>query len=291
MARKSRPKKSVPASATPKRIYAPDWVVLGLSGFGLLVTAYLVLTTLTTGSPVGCGVGSSCDLIQSSRWSTLLGVPVSLWGFVLYLLIAVIAGLGRPRPKRWQQLWTLTFFGLVFSLYLTAVGWFELQALCWWCTTSLLTLVAMFIYLTFLRPETGDDPFWGNFLISKGAMLLVAMVALHGIYNDWFVSPADPKLVALAEHLDENGAVFYGAFWCPSCQDQKAVFGKAAESLPYFECSPNGRNAGMAFECAAEEISNFPTWIIGERRLSGVQTPEELARYTRFDWEGWQPED
>lgn len=291
MTRKARNKKSAPAALAPKRIYSPDWVVLALSGFGLLVTGYLVTTTLTAAAPIGCEVGSACDIIQSSRWSELLGVPVSLFGFLLYLVIALIAGLGRPRPKRWQQIWALTTFGLIFSLYLTAFGWFELQALCMWCTTSLLTLVAMFVYLTFIKPEPTEAPFWGNFILSKGVLMLVAMVALHGVYNDWFVAPADPKLVALAEHLGDNDAKFYGAFWCPGCQDQKAIFGKAAESLPYVECSPNGRNAGLAFECAAEEISNFPTWIIGERRLTGVQTPEDLARYTRFDWSGWQPAD
>ncbi len=289
MARKSRSKKPGATVQTPKKIYAPDRVVLALSGLGLAITGYLVLTTLTAGAPIGCGAGSSCDIIQSSRWSTLLGVPVSLFGFLLYLVIALIAGLGRPRPRRWQQLWTLNFFGLIFSLYLTAVGWFELQALCQWCTASLLTLLAMFIYLTFIRPEPTTAPFWTNFLISKGVMVVVAMIALHGLYDDWFVAPADPKLEALAEHLDDSGAVFYGAFWCPACNDQKDVFGKAADALPYFECSPNGRNAGMAFECAAEEIRDFPTWIIGERRLTGIQTPEDLARYTRFDWEDWQP--
>jgi len=289
VARKSRSKKPGVTVTTPKKIYAPDWVVLGLSGLGLAITGYLVLTTLTAGAPVGCGAGSSCDIIQSSRWSTLLGVPVSLFGFLLYLVIALIAGLGRPRPRRWQQLWTLNFFGLIFSLYLTGVGWIELQALCQWCTASLVTLLAMFIYLTFLRPEPTAAPFWSNFLISKGVMVVVAMIALHGLYNDWFVAPADPKLQALAEHLDDSGAVFYGAFWCPACNEQKDIFGKAAEALPYFECSPNGRNAGVAFECAAEEIRDFPTWVIGQRRLTGVQTPEDLARSTRFDWDAWEP--
>ncbi|AKS41410.1 vitamin K epoxide reductase family protein [Wenzhouxiangella marina] len=290
MARKSRSRKHAPAKPTPARPrYAPDWITLGLSAFGMLVTGYLVITTLTTGTPVGCGVGSSCDIVQQSRWSTLLGLPVALWGFGLYLVIALVAGLGRARPKRWQQLWALSFFGLIFSLYLTLVGWLELDALCWWCTLSLATVLALVITLTFRRPGLDEGPFWGNFLLGRGVTVAVLLVALHGIYNGWFEAPADPKLEALAQHLDRTGATFYGAFWCPTCQDQKAIFGAAADDLPYFECSPNGRNAGLAFECASENISNFPTWVIGSRRLDGIQTPEDLARYSRFDWEGWQP--
>lgn len=288
MARKSSPKTSSPARA--RRIYAPDWPIVILGGLGLLVTGYLVLTSMMATAPVGCGAGSSCDLIQQSRWSTLLGLPVALWGFGLYLIITVIAALGKPRLKRWQQLWALSFFGVVFSVYLTGVGWIELQALCWWCTTSLLILLAMFLVLTFLRPEGAPGMPWGGFILGKGLMIAVVLVGLHAYYNGWFEAAPDPKLEALAQHLDRSGAVFYGAFWCPSCQDQKSLFGNAADDLPYFECSPNGRNAGMAFECASENVTTFPTWTIGNRRLTGVQTPEDLARYSRFDWEGWQPD-
>ncbi len=288
MARKSSSKSAAPVRV--KRIYAPDWPVTILGGLGLLVTGYLVLASMMATKPVGCGVGSACDLIQQSRWSTLLGLPVALWGFGLYLVITVIASLGKPRLKRWQQLWALNFFGLIFSVYLTTVGWIELQALCWWCTTSLLILLAMFVNLTVMRPEGAPGMPWGGFMLGKGLMTAVLLVGLHGLYNDWFEASPDPKLQALAQHLDRSGAVFYGAFWCPSCQDQKAFFGSAADDLPYFECSPNGRNAGMAFKCASENISTFPTWTIDNRRLTGVQTPEDLARYSRFDWEGWQPE-
>ena len=291
MARKSRARKTAAPASPARRVYSPDYWILGLSGLGLLITGYLVLTTLTAAAPVGCSAGSACDIIQQSRWSTLLGLPVALWGFGLYLVIALIAGLGQPRLKRWQQLWSLTAFGVIFSLYLTVVGWVELDALCQWCSSSLLTLIVMLVVLSLRRPEAAPGPGWGGFLLGRSVIVLVALVALHGVYNDWFQAPADPRLQALARHLDDSGATFYGAFWCPSCQDQKDLFGSAAEDLPYFECSPNGRNAAMAFECASEAINNFPTWTIGNRRLNGVQTPEDLARYSRFDWAGWQPEE
>ena len=38
------------------------------------------------------------------------------------------------------------------------------------------------------------------------------------------------RLAALADHLRESGAVFYGAYWCPHCQAQKQMFGAAARS-------------------------------------------------------------
>ena len=54
---------------------------------------------------------------------------------------------------------------------------------------------------------------------------------------------------ALAEHLTNEGAVFYGAEWCSHCQEQKRLFGASASRLPYIECSPSGRNAPQSSTC------------------------------------------
>jgi len=272
----------------PKRVYEPDWTIAALGGVGLLITGYLVLVSLFGAAPVGCGAGSSCDVIQQSRWSTLLGLPIALWGFGLYLLITVIATLSRPRLKRWQRLWGLSFFGLILSIYLTTVGWIELQALCLWCSASLVVLAALFGVLTFRRPESAPGMPWAGFIMGQGAMIAVLMVGLHAFHAGWFQAPEDPRLRALAEHLDRTGAVYYGASWCPTCQEQNRLFGPAARHLPYVECSPHGRTGGMAFECSANDINTYPTWVIGNRRLTELQTPEELARYSRFNWERWE---
>ena len=290
MARRKQGRKASSAPvAAAKRVYTPDWTIVILAGLGMVITGYLSFSSLFGAAPVGCGVGSSCDLIQQSRWSMLFGLPVALWGFGLYGLIAVIAGLSRPRLKRWQRLWLLSFFGVVFSAYLTAVGWFSLQAFCFWCLASLATISAIFLVLTFRRPESAPGMPWAGFLAGQGAMVVVLLVGLHGLYAGWFQPPEDPRLRALAEHLDRVGAVFYGASWCPTCQEQHRKFGPAHQHLPYVECSPQGRTGGVAFECVANEISTYPTWTIGNRRLEQVLEPEELARYSRFDWDGWEP--
>ncbi|TVQ36274.1 MAG: vitamin K epoxide reductase family protein [Wenzhouxiangella sp.] len=286
MARKrNRPKTSAPVPSGPR--YEPDWTILGLAGAGLLVTGYLVLVGLLNAAPVGCTAGSACDIVQQSRWSTLLGLPVALWGFGLYLVMALVAGLGRARLKRWRTLWFLSFFGLIFSLYLTLVAWFELQALCAWCSVSLLILAAIFGILSFARPESAPGMPWSGFLAGQGAILLVLMLGVHAIYAGWFEPPEDPRLRALAEHLDRVGAVYYGASWCPTCQEQNRMFGPAYRHLPYVECSPQGREGPVAFECVANEIVSYPTWVIGNRRLTEPQTPEDLARYSRFNWAAW----
>lgn len=288
MARKrARNRSNTSSTQVSQPRYQPDWTVLGLAGLGLVITAYLVIVSLVNAAPLGCTAGSACDIVQQSRWSTLLGLPVALWGFGLYLVIALIAGLGRARVRRWRSLWFLSFFGLVFSIYLTAVAWIELGAVCAWCSASLLVLGALFGVLTLARPDAAPGMPWAGYLAGQGAILAVLMIAVHAIYAGWFDPPEDPRLRALAEHLDRVGAVYYGASWCPACQDQNTLFGPAYRHLPYVECSPQGRTGPVAFECVANEITSYPTWVIGNRRLTEPQTPEDLARYSRFDWSGW----
>ena len=85
---------------------------------------------------------------------------------------------------------------------------------------------------------------------------------------------------AFAQCLGEKGAIFYGAFWCPHCQEQKALFGRSADKLPYTECSaPNGKD--QLSVCRDAGIKSYPTWILqnGER-LTGPQSLDTLAEKT-----------
>jgi len=91
-------------------------------------------------------------------------------------------------------------------------------------------------------------------------------------------STAEQK--ALSEHLRGKGAIFYGAWWCPACFKQKYLFGKeAVRTLPYVECDKS--EAGRE-RCKAAGIRAFPTWVIGKNRVEGLQTIEELKRWSRF---------
>jgi thiol-disulfide isomerase/thioredoxin len=89
------------------------------------------------------------------------------------------------------------------------------------------------------------------------------------------------QLAALADHLRESGAVFYGAYWCPHCQAQKQMFGKAASTLPYVECDPRGTNP-QPDACQAAGVRAYPTWVIGGQKLEGEVSPTELARLSGF---------
>jgi hypothetical protein len=86
----------------------------------------------------------------------------------------------------------------------------------------------------------------------------------------------------LAEHLRRQGFVFYGAWWCPACRQQKSLFGQpAAQRLPYLECE---KGATGQQRCSQVGIRAYPTWIKGGERREGMLSLEELK-----SWSGYRP--
>ncbi|NEQ45149.1 MAG: hypothetical protein F6K00_16940 [Leptolyngbya sp. SIOISBB] len=90
-----------------------------------------------------------------------------------------------------------------------------------------------------------------------------------------------PYEARLANYLTEQGVAMYGAFWCPHCEDQKAMFGDAVDRVPYVECDPEGDNAQPEL-CMAKEIKGYPTWEINGEFYPGARSLEELAQLSGF---------
>jgi hypothetical protein len=83
------------------------------------------------------------------------------------------------------------------------------------------------------------------------------------------------ELDAFAQCLEEKGATFYGAFWCPHCQNQKALFGSSQKHLPYVECSnPDGRSQNET--CNEAGIEGYPTWQFADGSRQSGEVPLEV---------------
>lgn len=275
---------SAPAKAAPPS--ASDIALRVLSGFGLLLTAYLTWVAMRDTGAAFCAQGSGCDIVQNSQWSRFLGLPIALWGLLLYALLAYVTWRPAPRLTRWRRLWRLSFLGLAISIYLTLAGWLALGAFCVWCLLSLLTLAAIFVLVHRARPDSAPGTAWSTWWLGNGLLALAVVAALHVSASGLLERRGDPRLHALAAHLEQSGAKFYGAYWCPNCTQQKRKFSGAASRLPYVECSPNGRSGGVAFECTSAGVTGYPTWVIGGRHYVEVIEPERLAAMTGFDWQG-----
>ncbi len=263
-----------------------NWL-LGLILAGIALTSYLTFVAWFGEHPAYCGADSECGLVQQSRWSTLLGVPVAFWGLLTYALLARLVWRLRTRPGSWRLALTVASVGAAVSWYLTAVSVFVIEATCAYCLTSFGIMNALLVLLLVRRPAHMPEHAWAKSLpVPVGsAVVIVFALFLHfsGLF-DPAAGPEKPYLKALAVHLHDSGARFYGAYWCPACKQQKALFEASAERLPYVECTPNGRNGAHNFACVANDIKDFPTWIIDGRRHTGVVPVVELAALSRFEW-------
>jgi uncharacterized membrane protein len=259
---------------------------LALSSLGVVLAGYLTWTALTGGAVQGCSAGSGCDVVLNSRWATLLGLPTSLWGLLLYAGLAGIAFVRRA-DKHWSYAWTAALFGVCYSLYLTLVSLTVLDSTCPYCLTSLGLMTGILALVVFQRPTEMARRSWKGLIAGRAALAAVVILILHANYTAPQaepLGPEDPMTRELAEHLKESGALFYGASWCPHCQEQKRIFGASASRLPYIECSPGGRpNAPQAAVCNAAGVQSYPTWVINGRAIAGrVMTLAELADASGF---------
>jgi hypothetical protein len=111
--------------------------------------------------------------------------------------------------------------------------------------------------------------------------ILAAAAAILAVYI-WVthIPPPNGKYDAFASCIASSGTQFYGAFWCPHCQDQKAEFGNSARLLPYIECStPDAQ--GQTQICINKGIKSYPTWYFADGSSStGALSLETLSQKT-----------
>jgi uncharacterized membrane protein len=271
------------AAAAPVR---PDFLVLGLAAAGFAVALYLAWLKWTGGNAAFCMSGSGCDIVQGSRYGTLLGVPTALWGALLYVALGALAVVGLT-ASRWTWAVYLAAAGVGFSLYLTALSVLVIKATCAYCLISTAVTVAILLVLLRRRSTLPRRRPLGSFVPGAVASAVLVPFAAAFIYAIPTGGGAGFE-AALARHLREQGAVMYGAFWCPRCTEQKAMFGDAAADVPYVECAKDAVN-GRPDLCEKAGVKAFPTWVLGTERREGVQSLSALAAFSKFQPETTKP--
>lgn len=109
---------------------------------------------------------------------------------------------------------------------------------------------------------------------------IVGVAIIAGIFFLVSTNSKPGRLDEFAQCLKDKGAVFYGAFWCPHCQNQKAMFGKSAKLLPYVECSTADGKSQFQI-CKDKNIEGYPTWEFADNsRESGEVSLSRLSEKT-----------
>jgi uncharacterized membrane protein/thiol-disulfide isomerase/thioredoxin len=108
---------------------------------GLGVAGYLAYVE-TQAVPAACGPVGDCNTVQSSPYARLFGVlPIGVLGLFGYAGMLLIWAWGHWRSDWLSRyapgaLFVMALGGVVFSLYLTFLEPFVIQAVCAWCLTS-----------------------------------------------------------------------------------------------------------------------------------------------------------
>jgi uncharacterized membrane protein/protein-disulfide isomerase len=137
------------SSLRQRLLLAFSIIGLAASGFSTYVH-YRLLTD--PGYTSFCDVNTSVNCTQAylSRFGSLWGVPVALWGvlyFVVVLLLAIAAMRSRSpvREAIPGYIFSMSTIGLAIALYLAWASFFQLHTVCLFCATTYIAVVAIFI--------------------------------------------------------------------------------------------------------------------------------------------------
>jgi uncharacterized membrane protein/glutaredoxin len=273
-----------------------------LATVGVIDTGSITLKRWGLLGDLSCpGGAEGCDKVLSSAWGTVFGQPLSLYGFLAYGAILLLALLPLVlRGELRSRLAPLSSWGLlllstgmaVFSLVLMGVMVLKIQAFCFFCVLSACLSLSLFV----LSLIAGDWPDRGQLVFR--VLLLALVVGLSGL--GWaaavdrpaaesgpgipmaVTTTSTPEAIALAEHLTAKGIVMYSAWWCPHCHEQKQLFGKEATArLTVIECAPDGRDSQKEL-CDTKAIEGFPSWEIDGKLDSGVKPLQRLKELSGF---------
>jgi uncharacterized membrane protein len=122
-------------------------VTIALALAGLAVSLYLLTVHWGWWTAVCLGVGN-CEVVNTSIYSELLGIPVALLGALTYISLIVLGALiWKNVLAEYARLarFFIAAIGVTFSAYLTYIELFVLHEICPWCVLSaiLITLIAI----------------------------------------------------------------------------------------------------------------------------------------------------
>jgi uncharacterized membrane protein len=120
-------------------------VMLVIAALAILLTIYLVYVHYSGARPICTSKGGdTCLKVQTSVWSKVGPIPVSLIGLIGY--IAIFLALLAPDRDEIRVLTVgMTLFGVCFSGYLSYRELFTLHEICEECVTSAVLVTLLFI--------------------------------------------------------------------------------------------------------------------------------------------------
>lgn len=136
---------------------------IGVLGF--CVAMYIFISDSTSGAPACLAGGTGCETVAKSSYSHIAGINVAIFGLIGWVLILGTVFFGNDQARLAGFLFTLGGFG--FSIYLTYLEIWNIEAICQWCVTNAVLMTICFLLnTTRLLGYVGTDD--GGTLIRGG---------------------------------------------------------------------------------------------------------------------------
>jgi uncharacterized membrane protein len=112
------------------------------AAFGLGVAIYIAIEAAGGDAPACIAGSSGCETVANSTYSHLLGVNIAVFGIVGYALL-LVAALLRGDAARMAG-FGLALGGFGYSVFLTYLELFKIEAICQWCVASAVLMTVLF---------------------------------------------------------------------------------------------------------------------------------------------------
>ncbi len=114
-----------------------------VAALGIGVAAYIAIAAAGGDSPVCLAGSSGCETVAKSSWSHVAGVNVAVFGIVGYCLLLATAFFASDLARFGGFVLALGGFG--YSVFLTYVELFKIEAVCQWCVASTVLMTILFL--------------------------------------------------------------------------------------------------------------------------------------------------
>ena len=131
-----------------------------LAVVGASIASYLTVVHYAH-QPIACSSIGDCELVNSSKYADLAGVPVAVLGALSYLsmlVMVIVAGMRRSSGFILAA-WAIAFASFGFSVYLTYIELRVLDAICVYCVASASVITALFATLSAVLWLVQDELF------------------------------------------------------------------------------------------------------------------------------------
>ncbi|HEU4739837.1 MAG TPA: vitamin K epoxide reductase family protein [Solirubrobacterales bacterium] len=118
-------------------------VIAFVAALGVGVATYIAIAESGGGSPVCLAGGTGCKTVAESSYSHVAGVNIAVFGVVGYVLLLATAFFANDLARFGGFVVSLGGFG--YSIFLTYIEIFKIEAICQWCVASAVLMTILFL--------------------------------------------------------------------------------------------------------------------------------------------------